>query len=76
MTERADTMVSGPVCECTRADGDRFHTLDFEMQLTKLGRFELLRQGSVGRRASLVSLLNVFLTSLASKLQSTCEEEW
>ena len=45
-------VVSGPGRACTRAIGDRFDTLDWvEMQLTKLGRFELFRQEeSVGRR--------------------------
>ena len=46
-----------------------------EMQLIKLGRFELFGQESVGRRAFSVSLLNdtsaYLLTSLGLKLQTT-----
>ena len=39
--------------------GDRFDTLEWsKMQLTRLGRFELYRQESGGRRAFSVSLLN------------------
>ena len=49
------------------------------MQLTKLGRFELYSQGSVGRRAFSVSSLNGTSASgsriLHQKVQSVREEE-
>ena len=49
-----------------------------EMQLTKLGRTESFRKESIGRRAFSVFVeryFRVLLTSLASKLQSSWEEE-
>ena len=56
MTERADAL-SGPGGDCTLAMVIA-HSGMVKMHLTRLERFELYRQESVGRRAFSVSLLN------------------